>query len=203
MNNEITITIPGYIRKVLLSKSRNKKFYEKGKKKLPKKYQDIKKYGYKAIKLPNGQSKVRLVLLQTNEPVISNPRSVGTEKWKVINGQSIYNGQVHTFERAKMINAIKDSFRPYLKDIKPITQCPVKITYIFHDDFLSDARTERKDLDNHAFVYGKCFQDLLVDEGILPDDSTEFVTGIEYIYDLSKDGKSYLHIKIKQHEQCS
>jgi Holliday junction resolvase RusA-like endonuclease len=189
MENEIIITIPEYIRKVLLSTKRNKKYYEKGKKKIPKKYENNKEYGYMSYK-----AKTVLCNRRSGEPVIANPRTVGTPKYKVINGQSIYNGQIQRFERAVVIDAIKASFRPYLKEVKTILQYPIKITYTFEDDFLGDGSVKRQDLDNHAYLYGKCFQDLLTEKGIIRDDSVEYVNGIEYIYKVAS--KRSLQIKI-------
>jgi hypothetical protein len=105
------------------------------------------------------------------EPIIKNIRSVGTPKYKKINGQEFYAGVGSPIIRVKVVNAIKDFFRPFLKGIKPITEFPVCIDCHYYDV----PGPANWDLDN-KWIYTKVFQDLLVQEGILPDDNIKYVS---------------------------
>lgn len=168
-----------------MSNARQKKYYERNKKTLPKKYIDPKLFEYK--KFPSG--KFLLCDKTTGLRVIANPKVHGTEKWKVINGQKIYNGEVDKWDRAKMISTLKDYFKPYVEKLSPILKFPLHITYHFYDNFQNNPLLEKKDLDNHSYIYGKCFQDVLTSCGIIKDDSTEYVNKITYTYTESVDRK--------------
>jgi hypothetical protein len=104
-------------------------------------------------------------------PLIKNSRTVGTPNYKKINGQEFYAGVGSPIIRVKVVNAIKDSFRPYLKGIKPLDDFPVCIDCHYYDV----PGPANWDLDN-KWIYTKVFQDLLVKEGILPDDNIHYVS---------------------------
>jgi hypothetical protein len=49
--------------------------------------------------------------------------------------------------------------------------------------YLSDEfRDGGWDLDNKSWIYFKAFQDLLVEQSIIPDDSVNYITGNEYLF---------------------
>jgi hypothetical protein len=198
MENKIRIEIPDYLNTVLMSAKRMKKYYVKGKKDLPKKYLDKTKYDYKEFKSSTSkEKKLILINLETKEKVIANPKVHGTEKWKVINGQKIYNGEISKWDRAKMVNTLKVYFKE-LELFKGLSvndgDYPVAIFYTFYDTFQNDPTLEGKDLDNHAYIYGKCFQDVLVSEGVIQNDTTQFVSKIQYEYIESEKRKLVIEI---------
>jgi hypothetical protein len=111
-------------------------------------------------------------------------------KYRKINGQSIYVG-MNPHIRAKLMNEIHNFLRQYIKktwDLKP----PVKIKLEFHapvnygsvrrikDKKTGESRISWKppeigyvptwDADNQ-WIWGKAFNDVLVQEGILIDDN--------------------------------
>ena len=157
-NNDLVISIPLFIKKVMISKARRIKYYKKGGK-TPKKYAS---YGF--------DSKGRLIDSE-GECVAANPRTIGKPKYITINGQALYNARMSPHIRSKIVNAVKDSFVPHIKDIKPISNLPVRISLQFHDTI----RQANWDLDNQ-WLYNKCFQDLIVKHGILPDDDIRYIT---------------------------
>lgn len=181
MENEIVrIEIPEYIRKVLMSKKRMKKYYVKDKKDLPKKYSDKTKYDYKEFKSSTGKgTKFILIDLLTKEKVIANPKVFGTEKWKVINGQKIYNGEVGKWERNTLMQTIKESYVEILKNIKPfnIKLFPITIKVEVHD-MITDpiCKGQLWDVGNRVFPYFKGFEDALKKHNIIPDDNIMFIT---------------------------
>lgn len=174
----LVVELPQYIRQVKLSNSRMAKYYEYGKKhKLPKKYQDTKLFGYKEVKM-GGKVRKFLTNLITNERVVANPMSKGTPKWYLINGQDLYNGNMKEHARNKIITAIKENFRPYVKGLPPITKFPVRIQGELHD-LMYDPLNKNQlwDVDNRTLgFYIKAFQDLLKAEGIIPDDNVLYIT---------------------------
>lgn len=181
MENEIIkIEIPQYIKKVLMSSKRMKKYYVFGKKDLPKKYSDTTKYDYKAFKATSGKG-VKLILIDliTKEKVIANPKVHGTEKWKVINGQKIYNGEISKWERATLMRAIKESYNDILSKIKPIDikRFPICIKVELHDLIIDPiCKNQLWDVGNRVFPYFKAFEDALQHFKIIPNDNVFFIT---------------------------
>lgn len=155
-----TITIPQYIRRALMSKARKKRYYERGKKKPPDKfYRNIDKYSW--LEFPNG--KEYLVERATKERVIANPRTAGSEKWKVINGQKIYSGQIARWDKEKMMTQIRESYIPFLEEVDPITEFPLRILAELHDTYRDVNPTDPDwDIDNRFYPYGKAFPDVLM-----------------------------------------
>ena len=169
--NQIIIEIPNYIRQVKLSEKRSKKFYVKGKKEIPKKYSDNKRFVFK-----KKGTKFCLYDSVENEFIIANPRTQGTPKIKTINGQAIYNGFVSKWERATMMNKIGDSFSEAIKDLSLFPYNPVKITIEVHDLIKDPICKEQEwDLRNREFPYGKKFEDL-IKKKIIKDDSVLYYT---------------------------
>lgn len=133
---------------------------------------------------------------ETQKPVLVNESKVGKPNYKVINSQSLYSGTVQTFERAKMMQQIKESFVPYLKDIKPvgIEEFPLKATVVIYDTVRNSlGRTKNNDygvawdVGNRGYCYMKGFLDLIttgsttgddnkVIQPLLPDDDRLHVT---------------------------
>jgi len=184
MEKLITIEIPKYIRKVKLSNSRNKKYYEKGKKEpIAKKYADPSKYKWQVIK-----GKTLLVDIEKNEVVIANPKAAGTPKFVTINGQKIYNGEVSSHVRNKVLTEIKNQFKEYINKLDPIdlSKFPIKINMEIHDTIKEVSSKSLWDIDNRAWPYIKAFQDCLTGNSdkqgnerckkIIPDDNIIFVT---------------------------
>jgi hypothetical protein len=171
MNNELLrIEVPMYLRRVLMSKNRMKKYYiksnyiadktKKSKKKLkelPKKYSDSNIFIWKK----KGINEC-LFNVTTEEFVIANPRVHGTERWNVINGQDIYNGNVQKWTRNKII---------------PLTQFPINIFVEIHDLVYDPLLGNQLwDVDNRAYPYTKAFQDALKKNKIIPDDNILYIT---------------------------
>lgn len=162
--DKLIIDIPDYLQYVQLASARRARYYnrthrEKGK--ISKKWDECTTY----------DSKGRL-LDKLGNPIIANPKVVGTPRIHKINGQKIYNGDIDHIQRSKVVNAIKDSYKRFLKDLPAITNLPVRIGLELHLP-IGDGDW---DLDN-LWIYNKCFQDAIVDQGIIPDDSIRYLTG--------------------------
>ena len=173
MNKILELSIPDYITQVQLSAKRNATYYEKGRKKLPKKYQNS-QYQFKPL-VTGKRTKIYLVDVKTGLRVVANPKSAGTPKIKTINGQAIWNGEVQKFDRAKMMKAVKEFFDDKLKKTRPLLDCyPLHIQYHFYDDW---SMYEKKDVSNAAHIYVKAFEDVLVDRKIIPEDNFRYISG--------------------------
>jgi hypothetical protein len=185
--DKIEICIPLFIKKVMISKARRIKYYKQGGK-IPMKYSE---YGF------DSQSR----LIDNNgEYVIANPRTIGKPKYMTINGQALYNARMSPHIRSKIVNAVKDSFYPHLNGTKPIKKLPVRISLKLYDTI----RQANWDLDNQ-WLYNKCFQDLLVKAGIIPDDDIRYITKAgapEFIpVDNEQDRKLIFIISTEQREE--
>lgn len=154
------IEVPLYPTHIELSKKRRAKYYVKGKgkKKIPKKYANL-KFNKKGI-----------LVHKDGTPVIANPKSVGTPNLKKINGQEIYSG-MPAYTRAKIVDSLKKYFKKCIKGTDPIEEFPVQLEMELHDEIGAG----NWDLDN-LWIYNKCFQDALVDSGILPDDHIRYIS---------------------------
>jgi hypothetical protein len=153
------LVIPKYITKIELSKSRRKKYYKKGDD-LPKKYQ---KTGF--------TFKGGFLVDPEGNRVIKNPRSAGTPKYEVLSGNKITSGYATPHIRAKIAAALKDFYRPHVRTLKPFSSLPLRVEW----EFWTTVDPANFDMSNFWFYY-KYFEDSLVREGIIPDDSIQFVT---------------------------
>lgn len=155
------IVFDRYIREVELSQSRRKKYYVEGEQ-IPEKYLSP-QYAFKKGFLFN---------LETKERVIKNERVAGTPKIIPISGRAIYSGW-HERIRIKVVGAIKDFYRPIVQRLQPVSiqHFPLRIRMELH----TPPRNMEWDLDN-LWIYSKCFQDLLKDEGVIPNDSIRYIT---------------------------
>lgn len=152
------ITVPKYIKHVTLSKKRRAKYYSR-KSKIPKKYQGL-----------PFNAKGQLVDKLGN-PIIANPRVVGTPRLKKINGQDFYKGTDSPHIRSKVVSEIKSFLKPFVLKAAKVEEFPVQIKLELHDVI----GVGNWDLDN-LWIYNKCMQDVLVDVGILPEDNVMYVT---------------------------
>lgn len=141
-----------------MSNSRRPKYYLSSEK-IPKKYA-----GY------DFDRKGRLIT-PDGQPILRNARSVNTPRMRKINGQEFYSGVTRPAMRVKIVNAIKDSFRPYVADMPRLRQFPIQLMCEYHD---LPGRADW-DLDN-KWIYCKVFQDLLVQDSKLPDDNIKYVS---------------------------
>ena len=158
-----TITINDYPSKIKLSERRVAKYYKKGKtkKKIPKKYSDEDKFNY--------NKKGYLVELLTGERIVANPLSVGTPRYWVVNFQAIWNQAIKHQQRAVIINKLKDILRPYVKPVVKIESYPIRVEIFIYDTEM------RVDVDNKGVIYTKVITDLLVKEGKIIDDSSQYI----------------------------
>lgn len=160
-----SIWLPNYPSSVLMSNARRPIYYvtsytKKGKRKIPKRYLDTTKYFVKDSIIHS---------YSDNKPVIANKLTAGKPRYWVINFQDIYNQTIIKQQRALLINRLKDELRPYIQKFQPVTEFPVEISLELHDSKCPI------DVSNLGAVYTKVIEDLLVSEGILPDDSVEYV----------------------------
>lgn len=163
MKDCIIITIPQFIEEVQLSQKRRKKYFQ-SKDKIPSKYADKERYVFKK----SGKF-TYLYDIEEKDFVLKNPISAGSPSKMRISGNEIY-ARMHERKRMAIVKAIKDNMRPYL---------PKKIDLKFPIHIDIDLYTTPKfcnwDLDN-LWIYNKCFQDLLVDEGLIPEDNIMYIT---------------------------
>lgn len=175
-----SITVPQHIKHVVLSKKRRAKYYTK-KSKIPKKYQGL-PFSSKGI-----------LVDKLGNPIIANPRVVGTPRLKKINGQDFYKGTDSPHIRSKVVSELKSFLKQFVKDVESVQNYPVQIKLELHDV----VGVGNWDLDN-LWIYNKCMQDVLVDEGILADDNVMYVTSAAapefYPVDSEEDRKLVFNI---------
>jgi hypothetical protein len=122
--------------------------------------------------------------------VYANERTVGKQISKPINGQLLYSGMVG-FDRHNMMTQIKESFLPYVQDLKPVERedLPLRVALYLYDE----VGNSRWDVGNRCYPYMKGMLDLLTTgetgktdkdgnrikyfEPILPDDDRLTICG--------------------------
>lgn len=185
------ITIPEYITKVALSESRRPVYYSlHGKRKPPKKLLKSKLYTVDK----QGYLRYR----PTGDKVVANSKVVGTPKFQKINGQDFYSGFGSHFERIKIVAGIKNFCRPFVQHLPPVMEFPVQLEMELHT-IIGEGNW---DLDN-LWIYTKCFQDLLVECGIIPDDNIQFISkpAAPEFYPIPTEDKRKLVFKIYKDER--
>lgn len=195
-----TVTINEYVRLVTLSESRRTTYYEKGKKKVPKKYADKIGVDYKWTDI-NGKT---YLTDAWGTRIISNPNAAGTPKGEVISGNSLHSLRMLDSTRSKIIKAIKQQMIPEIEKLEPITKFPIRILCELHDTVVDWMYIDNKtlqpkeinwDIDNRFLFYGKVFPDVLqgtpmiqedretkikkrvfTSKRIIPDDGRKYIT---------------------------
>lgn len=152
-----TITIPRYITRIQVAKARRARYYKKGNK-IPQKYAHH--------NFIDG-----LLVDEHGERLIANPRTIGKPRWEALSGNKLTSGYASPFTRNKIASALKEFYAPFVKSMRPITKFPLRMEWEFH----TTVTQTNFDLSNFWF-YLKYFEDTLVIEGVIPDDSVEFIT---------------------------
>lgn len=160
----LEVVIPQYITRVKLSEKRKTVYYSlHGKRKPPQKYLTDPNYTI--------DKKGFLRYRPTGDKVVANKRTVGTPKFQKINGQDFYSGFGSYRVRMAIVAGIKNYFRPFMKQLPQLTEFPIQMEMELH----TTIEEGNWDLDN-LWIYTKCFQDLLTEMGIIPDDNIQFIT---------------------------
>lgn len=174
------VTIPNFILEVKLSESRRTKYFSVGAK-VPKKYLDKSKYGYKSG-FPGVNKRVSFLYeLKSGERIIANPRIAGTPKIMRINGNHFYAGFASYMIRDKIVDTIKTSLTPYFNATwwngKKLEANLLKTHYPLYLEFqYHEVRKNAQDIDNKRYIYEKCTLDLLQLLGIIPNDNVDYIT---------------------------
>lgn len=161
------VEIPDYPDKVLTAKARRPVYYVtssskvRGRTDVPPTFLNPDKYYFDKAGVLHSK--------KTNQPQLANPQLAGKPRYWVVNFQDIWNQNLAKQQRAMMVDKLKDVLRPHIKALKPITTFPIEVSTILYD-------TECPvDISNRGAVYTKVVEDLLVKEGIIPDDSVRYV----------------------------
>lgn len=164
----LEIEIPEFIVRVKTSEARRAKYY-KPSDKIPKKYQGT-NFEFREFKV--GKRKVKhLTQIDTRERVIANPRSAGTAGYINLSGNMFMSGFTKPVTRSKMVNGLKDFYKRLLKNkISKLATFPLRIEWDVYT-----VTDHRFDMSNLSFYY-KYFEDTLVDLGVIPDDSHEYIS---------------------------
>lgn len=191
----LKVEIPNFIKEVKIASARRATYFKLGMK-LPKKYQDKTKFGYKYF----GANKV-LYNLASKELVVKNIRVAGKPRFHSINGNECISGYSTPFARNALFRGVKDYFTPFFegKGYK-ILDYPIMVRFTIYD-FLKVTKNIEKvktqDLDNLHLIYKKNILDILTLTGIIVDDNLNFLRKIEEefipIAD-SKDNKLVIEI---------
>jgi len=154
------IVINEFSQYIKISESRRVKPFLKGKRKIPKKYQN-ENFEF--------DSKGRLINLKNGTVVPSNPMVCGKPRYWKINGQDIYNQKIKFTDRAKIVGLLHEYFsKPLLAELKDF-QFPERmgIRIIFH---ILDEGKNNIDNDN-KWIYEKVIQDTMTQLNIIKDDN--------------------------------
>lgn len=168
MNNIVrVVNIPLYPSKVLVAKARRGVPYVsedskvRGKVNIPPSFLNNPKYIF--------NEKGILIVVETGESKLANPKVVGQPRYWVVNFQDIWNQNITKQARAMRVDKLKAILRPYIVGIRPIKVFPLEININLYDTSMN------VDISNKGVVYIKVIEDLLVGEGVIPDDTVEYI----------------------------
>lgn len=92
------------------------------------------------------------------------------QKWGRISGQDIYHG-IPSWERSEMNYYLKDFYRPLIRQqLQRIEDYPILIEFKMYTTIGSVWDP------SNMWIYGKVFEDTLVEEGIIEDDNNDYVS---------------------------
>lgn len=165
----VSITIDDFSEYIKISQARRAKPYIQGKCRLPKKYSTDE---YKWV--VKGKQTV-LARVSDGLILVANSKSAGTPKYKKVNGQDIYNGNVSRQARASLVKAIHQYFIPYFKDIQTIDNIDnyplsLELQFLLHDNGKNNIDNDNK------WIWRKCIQDTLTELNIIPDDNPQIIS---------------------------
>lgn len=156
------VTIPNYVREVMIAKARNPTYYKQGEK-IPLKYQKA-VAEKKMFWVQNAKKKAVLLSHPDGTPVIKNIKTAGSPRFLPIRGNDLHRLIIKDYQRSKIIKAIKEQMVPYVEVLNPIPQeeYPLRILMEIHTTpYDPIGKTEDWDLDNHGLWYAKAFPDVL------------------------------------------
>lgn len=119
---------------------------------------------------------LKFYLCKNNIPILSNPTKIGTPKYYLIKGQDIYSGNLREHFKGMVMDKIKQSYFPYVRDMPVIDVYPIKIDCELYDTIKNPYHKvdhhlgQRWDIDNYVYPYMKAFPDLLTSLKKIKDD---------------------------------
>lgn len=116
--------------------------------------------------------------------MIANPQDAGKPRFKTINGQSIWNGSIQTYERSKLAEYLHNYFKLALS-LKQATAFPLIPNHYYQIEYISYMPfklVKAQDALNHFYPYMKTFEDTCTELQLWPDDSPNYVRGGYYRY---------------------
>lgn len=170
--NLCIIKIPEFKTKFEISHSRRAKYYKFGDN-IPKKYNIAEYYHY------DENTKILMDTINKTK-VIKNTRVAGTPKYWVLNGQSLYSGNMHQMVRNKVTNLVHEYLSSFIGEVVPIelkTGEYLKIRCIL---------AELKGVANwdcsNKWPWIKWFEDTMVESGKISEDKITVVRSSGEIY---------------------
>lgn len=192
-----SIDISDYPDRVIISKSRRPVLYVsansnmKGEKNIPPSYLNNNKFFFNEGGV--------LINKKTGEPQLANPQTAGKPRYWVVNFQDIWNQNIAKQSRAMRIDRLKDVIRPHIKTIPKVREYPVEISIVLFDTKCP------VDISNRGAIYTKVIEDLLVKEGVIIDDSVEYVncSGRIKFVQVSREEDKKMRIQITKSDNNS
>jgi len=201
------VEIDKYVKRVLVSKKRRKKYYHSIKQVKAKGLLEKIRTGVYSFQFNKGKD---YLYDDNGEKVIANRLSHGTENWVKINGQ---DNLLDRMMLGKVKLLMREQLEPSFKDLVINKEdFPLKIVYEFKD-VIKENNSSYWDLDNRANIYKKVIQDIIRERMNFGDDNTLFVTSFEIKYtpieveedrklivEVLKDERVFIDKHLKQRE---
>jgi hypothetical protein len=173
INNLIPIcklTLPEFPTQILTSRARRATHYKKDDKKEPPAYIqkriDNGEYKYEN---KGSKKKPKWILCDNGIPIIKNKLSVGKPRYTTLSGNDFMSG-LHPGIRSKIVHSLKDYYRKYVKEL-PVFDPTKQIRVFWKLHTLLSGEWDPSNL----FFYYKYFEDTVVEEGKLSNDTHHFV----------------------------
>src|SRR3990167_922785 len=133
-------------------------------------------------------------ILTDGRRVLTNPRTAGKPRLWKINGQSLFQ-QMGFHKRSFVIKKLKEYLWSFVdKQLPIIDKYPIRIELLMYN--VIDKGDW--DIDNRSWPFFKCFQDVMVATGKIPDDNCHIIddTGRCRFIPISDSAKRKLVLRI-------
>jgi len=171
MKKEWTVTIPKWRNYYVKAKKTNPKYWEwKDKDKMPKtRRPKVKGFMKKGSK--------KYCVDDAHERFLKNPIKVGKPNLWMVNGQDLYNGILNRFTRCNIANDFHHYFGKYIgEQLLPIPCGDEVGMYLSISCDIYEIKRKHIPDTSNMWPLEKFFEDALQEQGIIPDDSPDYVT---------------------------
>lgn len=132
--------------------------------------------------------------------IVKNTKSVGNPKWWVVNGQDLYNGNLHPQVRSKLTSHYHNYLKAHILQQIPLMNTAKGDLYTISCEIYEAIRPQSPDPSN-LWPWIKWFEDCLQELDLIPNDNRKSIhsTGTITVYNVLDPAEERIVFNIKRH----